>query len=1074
MIESTIFLAELASGQLEPPRSGKQLEDRDSLEWFTNTKLYRTWLIPPRGEVTRSRFIWFTGIENPEFGTLFSAARRQESVRVLYFNCGLDIGNISNFPSIALRYPNIGSSETALILWSLFGQALQGDYPSTDHMGASISQITSMYPRMFLDIQADREKVLNAFEKLIQAALNLEPRKETVIVLDHIDILDRMNLKPLIECIQRVLDCQRSGEIAQIRCLICGQPTPDVKIALQGITSIDNNTEYYGKLLKFHVSAQLTLNTEFLQMLKFDSMDRRRDRIVAPEVSTTHWIWSNPSYLEWYRASSGILWIQGKPGSGKSVLAKSIQTRLLELADSSSVSISGRPIVGGWYYSQREMLRAHSMMLRSLLLQVLEQDRSLYSHAQQFLHNEVLSRGGYHAYLSDIIQKVLISIGFSNRNNRQICCVVDGLDESHFRDRDLESREEMLLFFKRLVKPPSIFKLICLSRPNDDIKKSLRHYPSIVLQQLNLSDIEKIVDAGLKVVVQALSDDDSSMSEDSDSKEGSDEEDDSLCAFQKRPVAILAARRRPPKPTMDLNHLVGYFRKVKIEENYRLENIRKYLIKHASGVILWVTTILKALETRATEPLCDLEQIEKELYRLPVDLEKLYREIVKGLVSTLAKNTLDTSRRALIWVSVATAVRPFQLQELLDALSPNRKLKVHSWNSFRRQLQRLCGPFIEVIRSADSPYGDLSTSDLRKDDEVQLLHQTVKDFLEDREAAGSLYVSTSQAQCVVETESMRYFETALPDPPSDNSPLPVQAGSDWKENVRKIAAYFEERPLLPFILDVYKELLGQVPKIYRFMFENTTNPSLMEMTEQQKTDLGNLEHDFASLNAPMGQSAIVEEYFRTACLNGWVTAIDNIFLLSSLRFSKDRMREWYYDEPAIIHGTLMAAIGCNMLKEVKRLAFWVYLRGFALLHRRGQELRETTLTHKALQSQNEELALVVFGYEDEEERLSLLEYIRNQHKAMPPKVSSGKSDELLEIRKSIHAVLEFWGRHSGKYYGLGAQVDNERANNTVPEAVVFDKEAAERWPLSLTHLCEEVENGSLDDLYIYKPQIQPL
>ena len=579
-----------------------------------------------------------------------------------------------------------------------------------------------MHPRIFFDIQEDGEKAIDAFEKLFQAALYLEPMKETIIVLDNIDVLDRSNLRPLRESIQRVLDCQRSDEAVQIRCLISGQPTPDIKIALQGISTIDEDTEYYGKLINLHQLPQLTLNIEFLQLLKFDNMDRRRDRIVAPEVSTTHWIWSNPSYLEWSRASSGILWIQGKPGSGKSVLAKSIQTRLLQWADSSTVSICGRPIVGGWYYSARDVLRVHSMMLRSLLLQVLEQDRSLFAYAQPFLHNE------NYADLSKTIQKILKSIGCSNDNNRQICCVVDGLDESHFRDRDLKSREEMLHFFKRLAEPPSIFKFICLSRPSHDIDKRLQDCPTIILQQLNLSDIEQIVDSGINMVVQALSDDDSSMSEGSDSKEGSGEEGDNLSAFQKKPVASLAEERRPRKTTEDLNRLTGYFRKVKIEENDRLENIRKYLIKDASGVILWVTTVLKALETRAREPLCDLEQIEKEVYRLPDRLEYLYRDIVNGLKETLDENSLDTSRRALIWVSVATSVRPFQLQELLDALAINRKLKVHSWNSFRRQLQRLCGPFIEVIRSAHSPHGDVSTSDLRKDDEVQLLHQTVKRF----------------------------------------------------------------------------------------------------------------------------------------------------------------------------------------------------------------------------------------------------------------------------------------------------------------------------------------------------------
>ena len=100
---------------------------------------------------------------------------------------------------------------------------------------------------------------------------------------------------------------------------------------------------------------------------------------------------------KWKQQILQHLWIQRKPGGGKSVLAKSIQNRFSNSDNSSMVSISAQIIVGGWYYSVRESLRAHSMMLRSLLFQVLEQDRSLFRYIQNILDGESWSGRNFRA-----------------------------------------------------------------------------------------------------------------------------------------------------------------------------------------------------------------------------------------------------------------------------------------------------------------------------------------------------------------------------------------------------------------------------------------------------------------------------------------------------------------------------------------------------------------------------------------------------------------------------------------------------------------------------------------------------
>ena len=77
----------------------------------------------------------------------------------------------------------------------------------------------------------------------------MESSKKAIIVLNHINAIDGSTLKPLRESIQRVVDGQREDDVAQVRCLITGKPTTNVKWSFQGIASIDEDTEYFGELL---------------------------------------------------------------------------------------------------------------------------------------------------------------------------------------------------------------------------------------------------------------------------------------------------------------------------------------------------------------------------------------------------------------------------------------------------------------------------------------------------------------------------------------------------------------------------------------------------------------------------------------------------------------------------------------------------------------------------------------------------------------------------------------------------------------------------------------------------------
>src|ERR1700733_2262938 len=63
------------------------------------------------------------------------------------------------------------------------------------------------------------------------------------------------------------------------------------------------------------------------ESLDFAERTRRYDRIVQAHEETFDWIFekNDLGLVSWLRNGSGIYWIQGKPGSGKSTLIKFLQ-----------------------------------------------------------------------------------------------------------------------------------------------------------------------------------------------------------------------------------------------------------------------------------------------------------------------------------------------------------------------------------------------------------------------------------------------------------------------------------------------------------------------------------------------------------------------------------------------------------------------------------------------------------------------------------------------------------------------------------------------------------------------------
>jgi pantothenate kinase-related protein Tda10 len=68
---------------------------------------------------------------------------------------------------------------------------------------------------------------------------------------------------------------------------------------------------------------------EILRSLAFPQMLDRRDNVELCHTNTCQWILDLAKYQSWRRESPGLLWIKGKPGSGKfTSLIQKIQDRI--------------------------------------------------------------------------------------------------------------------------------------------------------------------------------------------------------------------------------------------------------------------------------------------------------------------------------------------------------------------------------------------------------------------------------------------------------------------------------------------------------------------------------------------------------------------------------------------------------------------------------------------------------------------------------------------------------------------------------------------------------------------------
>ncbi|KAI0263284.1 hypothetical protein BC834DRAFT_1034112, partial [Gloeopeniophorella convolvens] len=209
-----------------------------------------------------------------------------------------------------------------------------------------------------------------------------------------------------------------------------------------------------------------------------DMQSRYRTWLDPPDPSTNHilackghhagtsaWFLEGPIFEAWRKAGS-LMWIHGKPGSGKSVLCSTI-IQELERLHSEELDV----IVAYFYFDFRDSKKQDFRgMLTSLIIQLAAASGPLRASVSRLYstHGSGLKQPGDDA----LVQCLKGMLAASGQVTTYV--ILDALDECP-NNRASPPRHEILSFLDMLTSVRSSDLRICItSRPEDDIATALR------------------------------------------------------------------------------------------------------------------------------------------------------------------------------------------------------------------------------------------------------------------------------------------------------------------------------------------------------------------------------------------------------------------------------------------------------------------------------------------------------------------------------------------------------------------------------------------------------------------------
>ncbi|KAK0649693.1 hypothetical protein B0T16DRAFT_136119 [Cercophora newfieldiana] len=715
-----------------------------------------------------------------------------------------------------------------------------------------------------------------AFRTLLRVFVLLIQRYKGRVVL-VVDDLHCIQLR-ISELLETLTEIASEGGGSNCSVLLGGDPASSVlSEALRNVPSVGSTSEYQ----------------ECCTSLMVERGHTRKDEILSPVQGTNEWIWEHPRFTSWAEDPRGALAIVGKPGSGKSVLAKHIMARLQSRNDGKHEAPAGSQggmLLSAWFYSERsgEQFVRHQTLLRSFLHEFLTRDAQLFD-----LYKPVYRAAPPSPVRTWTATEMEALIKALAESGRSFLMVIDAVDEA--------TDDSILRLVENIAQiPDSQTKFIVLTRPVRLLDRKFWNARKITLQSENEKDIRKVVFQRCATLRHRMHDDDDDMDIDDDT--AGHEADGDWCGMAPELGSGVASL-----------------------ETVELQQLCDTIIERADGVMLWVILVFDSLTRMvAREGFLRLSEIRERATQLPTGLDDFYTRFVDELQSRLDENGLLKVRRVLMWISAASEIRPFTLGDLYDALaipyeedltqlrdlksspfSPleRNRIPASSWTGRRRILQNLCGPFIDIIRLSDSADEDRpSTASDSASTIVQLIHQTVKDFLTYSTNAGRLRFGAEEAASMVRTSAIRYVELMLPRASCAYAPVPFETKIGWEENMDAVLSYFDQLRLLPFCAvlaaredAVLSEIQAEAKLAILHGFLVFPTPRIPSALWETQSD------SFVSIS--------MERFFRAAIQREMVGAIRAMLSLSSL------ISGWWHTDGHTVRFTALFAVFARIINS---------------------------------------------------------------------------------------------------------------------------------------------------------------
>lgn len=408
---------------------------------------------------------------------------------------------------------------------------------------------------------------------------------------------------------------------------------------------------------------------EFLKALYFKLIKMRESKILDAHAQTFEWIFSednpDPAFLNWLQHDSGIFYIMGKAGSGKSTLMKFLVNRP-ETPHSLRKWAKGNSLVLAPYYfwsAGHPLQKSLEGLFRTLLFEILRKCPQMIEDLTPHLGESYIASDDSTIWSIQELLHAFEYLGKQSQLSASFCFFIDGLDEFDGEKPDL------IKALRLLAKIPNI-KMCVSSRPEFVFKDEYGRCDSTMLklEDLTHNDISTFV-----------------------------------------------------KDTLEDHELFDSLR----AEDPRYEALVEQIVTKAEGVFLWVFLVVQSL-LRGLTNADDMTDLQARIDLLPPSLQEFFGHMLGSVEEVYRKDTYKAFQYVL--KAPPSGPIPLIVFSYLDERNsrygldcPDRLLSDTQRSKREENMRRRLDGRTKGLLEASATSDGIAT--------VDFLHRTARDFL---------------------------------------------------------------------------------------------------------------------------------------------------------------------------------------------------------------------------------------------------------------------------------------------------------------------------------------------------------